>query len=66
MGTLEYQCIQTCIRCKGHRTCPLLREDTKSVVERLNRLAKHLGMDLPNAHIVIDCHDFDPFNRSEL
>jgi len=60
MGTLEYNCINSCIRCKGHRLCPLVLGDTKALVARLNQVAKQLGEDLPNAHITIDCHDFDP------
>lgn len=66
MGKLEYHCINTCIRCKGHRMCPLLRDEVKEVVARLNKMAQHMGEEVPNASIVIDCADFDPFNRSEL
>jgi len=46
--------------------CPLLRDEVKEVVARLNKMAQHMGEEVPNASIVIDCADFDPFNRSEL
>jgi len=66
MGKLEYHCVNTCIRCKGHRMCPLLRDEVKEVVARLNKMAQHMGEEVPNASIVIDCADFTPMSRREL